>query len=127
MFALVIGTAGFVATFVYLSLAWTYVALALTAALFVTYYYPMWGLAGAIASEAFTPSVAVRAVALGLIGAAIGGSIGVSAAGAWFDATSSLRAVVVLITVGMSMLLGYFVWALRAGTPLPAGEPTRDG
>ncbi len=123
MLALIVGTAAFVATFIYLSLSWTYLALAVTAALFVTYYYPMWGLAGAIASAWFPASVAVRAVALGLIGAAVGGSVGSSVAGAWFDATGTLRGVVLGITGGMALVLVYFVIAYRSLGQARAGAP----
>ena len=114
LLALVAGAALFVTGFASLAIVWTYPILVVGAVMFTAYYYPMWGLVGSLATTALGPGVAVRAVALGLVGAAIGGSIGNIAVGAWYDAGRSFRGPLTLMTIGMTVVLAVFYILYRS-------------
>ena len=105
LLAIVVGGTAFLFGLVLLLIVWGFVALALATVLFTFLYYPVWGLAGSIANDAFDPHIAVRAVALGLVGAAIGGSVGNAAVGAWFESSGSFRGPALAMCVVVAIVL----------------------
>ena len=113
LFAMIVGALIFLSGLVVLAAAWNYLALAFLAVALPAFYYPMWGLAGSMANRVFETNTAVRSVALGLIGAAVGGAIGNSLAGAWFDASGTFRGPIVVIVGGMYGVAAFFVWVHR--------------
>ena len=132
LFAMIVGAIAFAVVLFVFAAWWNYVMLAMTAAVLTLYYYPVWGLSGAIADQAFDRTNAVRAVSLGLVGAAVGGSIGNTAAGHWFDATDSFREPIILAGVGMLLVVVVFARTSQPGrgaSQPPTMRPTnvREG
>jgi len=111
--ALVVGSAIQACAYVVLASVWAFWAQALAAALFVAYYYPMWGLAGSFAASLFSRAMAVRAVVMGLLGAAVGGALANTAAGVWFDSTGTFRPIMTTMAIGMGLMLAFFAYSLR--------------
>lgn len=108
--ALLIGWSAYALGLIVLLTDWGFTGLLVAAVGYSLMNYPIWGLVGAIASSHFTPSGAVRVVAMGLIGASLGGAAGNAAAGAWIEATGSFRGPVVVMGV---LAAATFVWLWR--------------
>ncbi len=98
-----------------LTVSWTYAGLLVAAVGLALLYYPIWGLVGAVASRIFAPAVALRAISLGLIGAAFVGAVLNAAAGAWIDATGSFRIPVGVFAVVMAATSAWHVAVIRRG------------
>lgn len=106
-----------------LAVTWHYAGLVLASVGLAVLYYPIWGLVGALASRHFPPAVAVRAITLGLVGAALGGAVANAAAGAWIEATGSFREPVALMAAVMGIAALWQVSATRSGRTAERAEP----
>nr|NIR59272.1 MFS transporter [Gammaproteobacteria bacterium] len=115
LLALTAGAAAYAAALVVLLVTWSFNGLLAASLGFAAMNYPIWGLVGAAAHRHFPASTAVRAISLGLVGAALGGAIGNTAAGAWIDAWSSFRVPVALMTAVMVTLTSWYVYIVRTG------------
>ena len=109
LYAMTAGALVFLLGLVVLVASWSYLALALSAVLLTAYYFPVWGLVGSMASDAFDSGIAVRSVAVGLVGASVGGAIGNASAGAWYDASGSFRGVVLVMVVGIALTASIYL------------------
>lgn len=72
--------------------------------------YPVWGLVAAIATRRFDAPSALRAVSLGLVGAAGLSATASILAGQWIDRVGSMRIPLVVLTV-LTLLVG--TWLMR--------------
>ena len=113
LYAMTAGALVFLLGLVVLVASWSYLALAFSAVALTAYYYPVWGLVGSMASDAFDSGIAVRSVAVGLVGASIGGAIGNASAGAWYDASGSFRGVVLVMVVGIAITASIYIRVRR--------------
>lgn len=113
--ALAGGAIAFAAGLGVLVASWTYAGLVIAAIGLSVLYYPIWGLVGAVANRHFDAQVAVRAISLGLIGAAGLGAAANAAVGAWIDATSSLRVPVAVMAAVMAAASLWHVAIIRSG------------
>lgn len=94
----------------FLSVFWGYPGLVIASLGIAVLNYPVWGLVAAIAARRFDPPLALRAVSLGLVGAATLSSVGSIAAGQWLDHVGSMR-VPILVLTAMMLVVG--VWLAR--------------
>ncbi len=115
LLALTGGAIAFAAGLGVLAISWTYAGLVVASVGMSVLYYPIWGLVGALANRHFDARVAVRAISLGLIGAAGFGAATNAAAGAWIEATGSLRAPVALMVAAMAAVGLWHLGIIRAG------------
>lgn len=115
LMALFVGAAAYAAGLATVVTVWGYGGLVLAAVGFAVMNYPIWGLAGAIASRHFDRQTAVRSISLGLVGAALGGAFAIAAAGAWIEATGSFRGPAVVILVMVSLLVVWYSAVIRSG------------
>lgn len=113
--ALTAGAVAFAAGLGALTLSWGYAGLVAASLGLTLLYYPIWGLVGSLARAHFSPAVAVRAVTLGLVGAALGGAITSAAAGAHIDASGSFRLPVALMAAGMAATVAWHLALARSG------------
>jgi predicted MFS family arabinose efflux permease len=91
------------------SLFWGYPALVVAALGVAVLNYPVWGVVAAIATNRFEPPSALRAVSLGLVGAATLSALANVIAGQWIDQVGSMRLPVVVLsflTLAMAAWLG---------------------
>lgn len=94
----------------FLSVFWGYPGLVVASFGMAVLNYPIWGLVATIAMRRFDPRVAVRAVSLGLVGAASLASIASVVTGQWLDQVGSMRLPVLVVT---AMTLGIGLWLAR--------------
>ncbi len=94
-----------------LAVLWSYPGLAVAVVGFALLNYPIWGLLGSAIGDEIDSRLAVRAISLGLAGAAVTGAFGNALAGAWLEATLSFRVPIVVILV---IVVGLTLW-LRVG------------
>jgi len=87
-----------------LALLWSYLGLVIAVLGFAVMNYPIWGVLGSAANSDFGAAMAVRAITLGLAGAALAGAVGNAVAGAWIEATGSFRGPVVAIALMVGCL-----------------------
>ncbi len=126
LLALTAGAVAYAGTLVILLATWSFTGLLAASVGFAAMNYPIWGLVGAVANRHFPASTAVRAIALGLVGAALGGAIGNTAAGAWIDASASFRGPVGVMAAVMVMLSLWYIHLFRSGglgASVPESEP----
>ncbi|MFQ5522177.1 MAG: MFS transporter [Acidimicrobiia bacterium] len=81
------------------TVVWTYFGLMVAALGIAILNFPVWGLVAAIASRRFEPPEALRAVALGLVGASDTSAVGSVLAGRWIDSVGSMRLPVALMAL----------------------------
>lgn len=94
----------------FLFVFWGYPGLVVASLGVAVLNYPVWGLVAAIAMRRFDAPLALRAVSLGLVGAATLSSVASIAAGQWLDHVGSMR-VPILVLAAMTLLIG--VWLAR--------------
>jgi MFS family permease len=123
LWALTGGAIAFAAGLATLAASWTYVGLVVAAAGLSVVYYPIWGLVGAVANRYFDSQVAVRAITLGLVGAAGLGAAANAAAGAWIDRTSSFRTPVAVLAAIMIVMGLWQLAVIRRGGLEPEQRP----
>ena len=123
LLALTGGAIAMAAGLVVLAASWTYAGLVIASVGLSLLYYPMWGLVGALANRHFETAVAVRAISLGLIGAAALGSTANAISGAWIDRTGSFRAPIAVIAAVMVAVGVWHLVEVRRGDPQHA-EPS---
>ncbi len=93
-----------------LSIFWGYPGLVIASLGVAVLNYPVWGLVAAIAMRRFDAPLALRAVSLGLVGAATLSSIASVLTGQWLDQVGGMR-VPILVLTAMTLLIG--VWLAR--------------
>lgn len=91
-----------------LAVAWSYPTLIAASLAVAVLNYPVWGLLAIIASRRFDPSLALRAVSLGLVGAASLAALTNVAAGGWIDRVGSMRLPTAVLSV-LSLGVGVFL------------------
>lgn len=94
-----------------LFLCWGYWGLVVASLTVAILNYPVWGLVASIATRRFEAPLALRAVSLGLVGAATTSATGSVVAGRWLDSVGSMR-LPVLALAGLSLAIG--LWITRA-------------
>lgn len=94
----------------FLSVFWAYPGLVVASVGMAVLNYPIWGLVAGIAMRRFDAPVALRAVALGLVGAALLAAISSVVTGAWLDLVGSMRLPVLVVT---AMTSGVGLWLAR--------------
>ncbi len=101
------GAVAFAAGLAFLAVTWTYAGLVAASIGLAVLYYPIWGLVGAVASQHFDARTAMRAISLGLVGAALFGAGANAAAGAWIEASGSFRGPAIAMAVLMAVTAGW--------------------
>lgn len=109
------------ASLILLAGIWRYSAMVVAAIGLGAMNYPVWGLVATIANRRFPPHLAVRAISLGLVCAAGLAAVANTLAGAWIDATGSMRAPVAGLAVITSALALWLSTGPRVASG-PAGN-----
>lgn len=94
---------------------WSYVGLLAAAVGYAVLNYPVWGLAGAVATTEFSARDSVRVVSLGLAAASISGAVTNAVVAVWVDSTGSMREPVGVFTVALLALSLFYLVVIRSG------------
>lgn len=92
------------------SMFWGFAALVVAAIGVAILNYPVWGVVAAIATNRYEPPSALRAVSLGLVGAATLSAMANVAAGQWIDRVGSMRLPVLALAV---LTMAVAAWLAR--------------
>lgn len=90
--------------------SWSYPALVLAALGVAFLNYPVWGLVATIATNRFDAPAALRAVSMGLVGAAVLSATANVVAARWFDSVGSMRAPLAILALLAALVA---VWLVR--------------